>query len=584
VPDAVSEPEIYADPDVLAVLPTPFDGSVRDPLLDGWGHFSFYVGTDFLRGRDFRGYDRATHRYYASYINPDVYRLSIDIRDGMQNGAPLGDGLGALGTASAASDPSRPPGSKRPGVELSMRRLSDLDRWRRRMLGDITDFVNGPLAPPEPPEPPEPVPPWVPEEVLGFEWIVSGANGFEDRKVRLRGDGHVLGVGFDLPSTGRYSISNRVFLKNGRFGQQTATFILREHFIVSLGDSSASGEGNPDSNGLIHSGGWRCEQATFSQITGLNPDMHIEAYWLEKLAHRSLTSGPAIACWFLQRLSGRTMVLGGGTAVLDKIVFASFARSGAGVIEGLLNTQAQPPNEDFIGVGQVEEASNAAAGRELDALLINIGGNDVGFSGVLSDLVAGDNVFTANDDNDPAAVEERIDSLLGQLEDNFDLLKSRVDSALRPRDVYITGYPINLFDVTRQDGSVGFRSCGLFQGWDLDIDPPDYDLIMRKGTALNDVIRRKANEFGWHLVEVADDFVGHGYCDDETLWVGAEESCRKQGDFEGTMHPNLYGHLLWADRFVEKLEIHTVVPLRGRDLIEPLFDPVTEARVDSLSL
>lgn len=506
---------------------------IADPALDGWAHFTFSIQTEFRKGTSFLGYDPDNNEYFQSYVHPDSYRLLFSVVDGMHHGA-------------------RPP---------AMARAVSWDPRPRNF--DILDFEQGPLAPPDLGDINH-GPPLIPETVWSFDWTVTGDGGYEEKKTVSRHDQERAATGFDLPGMGNYSANLHVNFTNGRCGEQTGRFLLRDFLIVSLGDSSASGEGNPDRSGIVAAGHhWQCDLATLFKAAGRHPDMHIGPGWMEEKAHRSLTSGPAMAALSLQHTSGRTLVAGAQRVVLDKITFLSFARSGARVIEGLLNAQTQPPSDDFIGSGQVEEARRTVGARRINALLINVGGNDIGFSGVLEDLVRGDNVFTAGRDDDPAAVEARLDALLVQLGGNYDLLKSAVDDNLRPPDTYITGYPTALFDVTNPDGSIGFHACGLFQGWDLDIDPPDYDLIREKGAALNFLIRRKARQFGWHFIDIEADFVGHGYCDGDSLWVGASESCRTQGDFDGTMHPNWLGHLTWARKFVEQLKEHTVVPVRG---------------------
>jgi len=250
----------------------------------------------------------------------------------------------------------------------------------------------------------------------------------------------------------------------------------------------------------------------------------------------------------------------------------------------LIESQDQPPADDFIGMGQVEEAVRAVGGRRIDALLINIGGNDAGFSGVLENLLREDNVFTANKQSDPDAVKDNLDRLIGvglplgehgQIENDLEALRGLVVRNLNPRAVYLSGYPVALFDVTEVDATdpsrrvIGFQACGLFQARGLKIDQLDYELIVHYGTELNALLKHKAHDFTiiedaapWLFIDVAADFVGRGYCDRNSLWVGAESSCLQQGDFDGTMHPNRDGHGLWALRFVEALRQHTVRPLR----------------------
>lgn len=509
---------------------------VADPGLDGWAHFAFGILTDF-QDRSIRAYDPQAHQYNGEYIHPSVYTLDLDISDGMLHGAQV--------PAVARAAVVREPRPARPDDPL------DVGSAPLTSVGGGGGSTEGGS-------------PLIPENIAWFQWTVLGDGGYHDRQILSREESMRGAVEFGLPGTGSYSVTLQVIFIDGRYGQQEASFVLRDFLIVSLGDSSASGEGNPDSNGLIvPTDHWICDAVTVSEMLDtLTPRMEVQPMWLEEKAHRSLVNGPAMAAQFFQHTSGRTLDAGARQVLLDKITFASFARSGAKVIEGLLDSQTQPPNKDFIQVGQVEEASRTVSGRQIDALLVNIGGNDIGFSGVLKDLLKSDNVFTANKDNNPASVSARIDALLAQLDTNYDLLKSAVDEKLHPRDVYITGYPTSLFDVTESDGSIGFLSCGVFlhDGF-LDIGVSDYDLIKEKGSALNLLIQGKANHYGWHFVDVAPHFVGHGYCDRSTLWIGASESCGLQGDFEGTMHPTWYGHRRWARAFVDQLHAHTILPL-----------------------
>lgn len=155
----------------------------------------------------------------------------------------------------------------------------------------------------------------------------------------------------------------------------------------------------------------------------------------------------------------------------------------------------------------------------------------------------------------------------GELEVRFNTLQREVD-ALRQDpgldEVYISGYPTAPFSSQDEGGNLEFRSCGIFSGTAWEISPDDGALLESRGQQLNDLIRRKADEFGWHYVDVADEFQGHGYCspDDSTFWVRASESCRRQGDFRGTMHPNYRGQAVYALALATALREHTFTPPR----------------------
>lgn len=130
-----------------------------------------------------------------------------------------------------------------------------------------------------------------------------------------------------------------------------------------------------------------------------------------------------------------------------------------------------------------------------------------------------------------------------------------------------SGYPTDLFYVERPDGQLRFSACNVFKtevGL-LSVDATEGALIKKAAETLNALSKRKAAEFGWHFVEIAPDFAGHGYCRDdaERMWIRAEESCRNDGDFDGSMHPNYRGHTVTAQRYREQLLNHTATAWSG---------------------
>lgn len=77
----------------------------------------------------------------------------------------------------------------------------------------------------------------------------------------------------------------------------------------------------------------------------------------------------------------------------------------------------------------------------------------------------------------------------------------------------------------------------------MDIDGKDAQMIKESGKKLNHVLRKAAQRHGRIMVSgIADAFAGYGRCSEDPFFTSAEESCKTQGDFEGTMHPNKKGH------------------------------------------
>ena len=110
---------------------------------------------------------------------------------------------------------------------------------------------------------------------------------------------------------------------------------IETELIIALGDSFASGEGNPD------------QAATFTNIKTKGRDWFLipiksntgtSAEWWDQACHRSLLSWPSL--FAMERAINRTKSV---------IRFASFACSGAEIYDGFFNPQKNPPgllNED----------------------------------------------------------------------------------------------------------------------------------------------------------------------------------------------------------------------------------------------
>ncbi|MGO4691072.1 hypothetical protein [Glaciibacter sp. 2TAF33] len=517
-----------------------------DPELASWAHFTLDVGVPLNRGPGPGAfYDDQSHRYNTKYINPDSYLLNLSAKVGLD--------LNRRDQSNSSAGSSLPPGKSGGG---------------------------GPSTKP-----------MIPDDLVAFSWnVVSRDNEFHDTKIIQRPLSPMEIVTFQLPPRpDSYSVRLRVAFADGRFGERTVDFEVRDLLVVSIGDSSASGQGNPDEIGsLAPFGGTICAHPTAAMILSATPPMGNDAQWLERKAYRSLKSVPAQAALSLATTFGSTFAPPDGERhnfSFDRITFVSFARSGAEVLKGLLDPQEG--DGDFIGAGQLEECRRSIGGRRIDALLINIGGNDAGFSVVLEDLVKKDTVYTGSLAGTLAAVasgsqgddklgrdqvERRLSALLGiglpdnakgVLEVHYDALAAMVGNLQASPgigEVYMTGYPTGLFEDRQADEKVVFRSCEIFDGPDMDITDADAKMVKRHGKHLNDLIERKANEFNWHFVSVEKEFEGHGYCatTSGSFWRKAAESCRTQGDLNGTMHPNEHGVAAWAAKYAEALRAHTL--------------------------
>ena len=433
-----------------------------------------------------KGYDRKKHAYRAGYVRPPAWRLTLDACSQLPTETEI-----------------EPPTPTEPG-------------------GDDKPVINEV--------------PVIPPDVEKYEWTVERVpSGF--RKV-FGGTPPVCEATVDVPSPGTYQIALTIRKRGGSFLRSAPMlYRLRDALVVSLGESAASGQGNPDIPGeptLLGSG--QCEITTLSAILdgfGIGVSMDREPTWQEPLAYRSYQSGPSRAARALEEPKAGKVV-----------TFLSFASSGAEIETGLFQ-----PQRDFQDVGQIEEARRTVAGRRIDALLLSVGGNDVGFGPGLKALVK--DFLGKGQDATFAQINTRID----QLPQKYARLAEQIEERLNPRKVFITEYPTAMFD--RSDGTPG-GGCGIFDSsFELDISAEDGRRIRDAGRRLNEAIRTAAGRHGWVFVDgIEAGFAGHGYCSDDSFFVFAEDSCRQQGDFEGTMHPTGAGHAVYSRRLVAALAKH----------------------------
>lgn len=294
------------------------------------------------------------------------------------------------------------------------------------------------------------------------------------------------------------------------------------------------------------------------------------ARWLEPLAHRSLWSGHARGTRSAEdSTAGRV------------ITFVTFATSGAKIDEGLL--EAQHPS--WQDVGQIEEAHRTVGDRSIDALLLSIGGNDVGFASGLEQLAS--DWRGGGLDKMVRDTRQRIDDLEGK----FDDLATRIESILDPRRVFITEYPTGMFDKKDPLGPLGRRAegCGVFDTTAyMQVSAVDAAMIFELAHRLNDQVRFAADRHadkGWTYIDgISEGFAGHGYCEDDTFWIGAENSCRNQGNFEGTMHPNFSGHGVYEQCVADALRRHFLEEDDDPSIHDLLHDQLPEHEDDDQPL
>jgi len=460
----------------------------------------------------------------------------------------------------------------------------------------------------------------LPINMMSWEWRVTRRS---DNRVFSK-PGKVLftvsavsrSVGFNLDSEGVYDCQYIATLQGGKEEKSSVkTIHLRDLLVVVIGDSAASGEGNPDKPGKLNvdDGGiidplidfvsdFTVKHLTsilvkgkFGRVEIEPPEMDEPPLWLEKNAHRSLLSGHVQAAKHLENLEAGTVV-----------TLLTFARTGATVINGLLKPRS---DEDRGGnetswvnqngkIGQLEEVRRTVGKRRIDALIISIGGNDLGFSGRVRDMVTGDSswiIFDEDDEKARAKINKSIDEMLGpdlksgiltKTGGHFDQLKAQIDK-LNVSNVFLVGYPTGFFDDNVKDGNNEFelKSCEVFKSVvDLDLDDADMRLFRRGAQVLNKTLGTVITpRYNWHFIDVTEGFLGHGYCAKPgRFFVHCEESLMIQGNIDGMLHPNVQGHKIYESEVQKVLHNQLILKLASNQQDHFVTDAViTEEISDS---
>ncbi|KAF1755006.1 hypothetical protein GCK72_021573 [Caenorhabditis remanei] len=258
-------------------------------------------------------------------------------------------------------------------------------------------------------------------------------------------------------------------------------------WMVAIGDSFSSGQGNPDK---------KSENGK-------------KAEWMDEPCYRSTKAFP----YLISRHTPNSAL--------------SFLSCSGSTVE----------NSIISKNGQLEHLQRliTAHGAPPDLLFLTIGGNDIGFTDVIS-LIQRDSKITDKFDMRFFFVSHQIDRVAWKLKE---MNVSRV-------------VLLDYYDVTKNEKGEVDGSCGAFGRVSL----PNLQLADRKILQrLNSLLRRKAAEHRWITVDTTDIFRTRGICSSRSLIRSRNESMMLQGNEYGSFHPNEEAHRLIAERIVKTLEL-----------------------------
>ncbi|VDN54780.1 unnamed protein product [Dracunculus medinensis] len=279
--------------------------------------------------------------------------------------------------------------------------------------------------------------------------------------------------------------SNKIIM-NGR-----TVISVRDYWIASIGDSFASGEGNPDiPAGLMNM---------------------VPAKWISDQCHRSSRSW---AFKVFEKILNETHD--------DAIHFTYIPCTGASVDNGILiSAKGDSQMDTVLRISKLR-------GSGPDLLLMSVGGNDIGYSEILSSLIWGKTT----------TLFETIDMRFFYASYQFDRLALTLKK-IKPSQIVIPHY----FDLTRNERGIIDADCAEMRQIRTE------NLILAEKKILqriNKLISKKAQLYCWTVVdEVAELFRSRG---------SVRDSLRLQGNSFGAFHPIEEAHQSIADLIWNKLK------------------------------
>jgi lysophospholipase L1-like esterase len=324
--------------------------------------------------------------------------------------------------------------------------------------------------------------------------------------------------------------------RRGATGTGQTTVTIRDTLIVGLGDSIASGEGDPDRGTAFVS-------------------------WQDPRCHRSAKGFEAQTAAQLEAADAKSSV-----------TFVGLACSGASIQAGLLGPYSgiAPPGGAPLPP-QVDAMKALVGSRRIDAVLVSIGINDLGFGSIarfcFDDGVDPTTAATVDcwtkpypAPTSPTTLRDFVRSRTAALPSGYAQLADALGKAGIPAaKIYVTEYP----DAVRDSNGL---PCDPLIPY-LDGRPFGFDV---RGTItrtegleaeneliapVNAALEAAAAAYGWHLVSgIAAQSATHGVCAARPWFLDVYDSAITQHDVRGTLHPNQQGQQAMARLVVAALK------------------------------
>ena len=283
-----------------------------------------------------------------------------------------------------------------------------------------------------------------------------------------------------------------------------SSFVMpRPITIAYMGDSYASGEG--------------------AKGTGR---------WADEACHRSNNSGGVLA---IKKLMKERQEL--------EFDYVNTTCSGARVIDYFLVAQPVEPNKNPTKQDkQLDLVKRWLASNNynnLDILLADGGGNDIGFGNLV-----GDGLFSFFKElRTNKQLNSELDRALNNLPDVYESFMVALNADVTPSKIVWMNYPNPLIG---EGDRLCYQNIGNpFDCWGVlenQISNEDWVYINENiFNKLNQKVQDAATRHNWDLVDVSKKANGFGICNCNGYFNTAGQSFEKQGDQYGTFHPNERG-------------------------------------------
>jgi hypothetical protein len=344
----------------------------------------------------------------------------------------------------------------------------------------------------------------------------------------------------DLRGEGVHRLTAKLVGKDGASLSGVEDVVVQDWLIFGLGDSNGSGEGAPD--------------IPSPPLPARTPPV-----WQSVQCDRSAYSYQAQTARAIENRDPRTSV-----------TFVHLACSGASIEKGMLGPYGGINADAGRALGaQVFQMERLAGKREIDAVVISIGVNDLKFGAMVEHCILYPQCFDRGYPKLSSAesLDEWMKARFEQLPGLFDQLAGALKRVGVPAQrVYVTQY----FDSTRGASGdfcnplikIDTRALAALAA--ASISSPFLAALVAAAAAtslefsqaearwahdsvlqrLNRQVRSAASKHGWGLVSGAQEaFRTHGYCSGDGSWVvGMFESFERQHDHNGTLHANPLGN------------------------------------------